>query len=80
MIEPKPVVRALGVAASALGLAALFLLFAPASSSIALNRLFVPFGTTSWPRRTHLIMDEGLTTLKVARGDSFTLAVKVRPR
>jgi hypothetical protein len=79
VIEPKPVVLALGVAASALGLAALLLLFAPASSKIALERLFVPFGTTSWPRRTHLILDEGLTTLKVARGDSFTLAVKVRP-
>jgi hypothetical protein len=79
VIEPKPVIRALGVAASALGLAALLLLFAPASSRIALKRLFVPFGMTSWPRRTHLILDEGLTTLKVARGDSFTLAVKVRP-
>ena len=38
------------------------------------KRLFVPFGATSWPRRTHLVLDEGLTTLKVARGDSFTLA------
>ena len=79
VIEPKPVVRALGVAASALALGALLLLIAPVTSRIALKRLFVPFGSTSWPRQTHLILDEGLTTLKVARGDSFTLAVKVRP-
>ncbi len=44
-----------------------------------MTRLFVPFGSTNWPRQTHLVLDEGQTTLKVARGDSFTLSVKVRP-
>ena len=56
----------------------LLLLVAPVSSRIALTRLFVPFGSTNWPRQTHLVLDEGQTTLKVARGDSFTLSVKVR--
>ena len=48
------------------------------TSRIALSRLFVPFGSTSWPRQTHLVLDENQTTLKVARGDSFTLSVKVK--
>jgi hypothetical protein len=78
VIEPKPVIRALGAAAAVLCAAALLLAFAPVTSRIALSRLFVPFGSTSWPRQTHLVLDENQTTLKVARGDSFTLSVKVK--
>jgi len=52
--------------------------FAPASSRIAMRRLALPFGATSWPQQTHLVLDEQETSLKVARGDSFTLGVKVR--
>ena len=44
-----------------------------------MTRLFLPLGSTGWPQRTHLSLDQGQTTLKVARGDSFTLSVKVRP-
>ena len=44
-----------------------------------MKRLFVPLSNTNWPQRTHLLLDESETTLKVARGDSFTLSVKVRP-
>ncbi len=39
----------------------------------------LPFGSLEWPQRTHLVLDDANTTLKVARGDFFTLAVKVRP-
>jgi hypothetical protein len=78
VIEPRPVVKALGVAAGVLCAGALLLQVAPVSSRIALTRLFVPFGSTNWPRQTHLVLDTGQTTLKVARGDSFTLSVKVR--
>jgi hypothetical protein len=77
-IEPKPVVRALALAAGALCLGGTLLVIAPASSRTAMKRLFVPFGHTSWPRQTHLVLDADATTLKVARGDSFTLSVKVR--
>jgi hypothetical protein len=79
VIEPKPVVQALALAAGVVGLGALLLVVAPVSSRIALTRLFIPFGPTTWPRQTHLVLDESQTTLKVARGDSFTLSVKVRP-
>ena len=79
VIEPKPVIRALAAAVGVVCAAGLLLVFAPETSRIALSRLFVPFGSTNWPRQTHLVLDEGQTTLKVARGDSFTLSVKVRP-
>jgi hypothetical protein len=78
VIEPRPVVRALGMAVGTLCLGAGLLFAAPGPSRIAMLRLFDPFGKTSWPRQTHLVLDEGQTTLKVARGDSFTLSVKVR--
>ena len=32
-----------------------------------------------WPQQTHLALDDAGTTLKIARGDSFTLSAKVRP-
>ena len=46
---------------------------------IAMRRLILPFSSERWPQRTHLVLDASQTSLKVARGDSFTLAVKVRP-
>ena len=60
--------------------AASWSLVAPATARIALDAVVCSaFGATSWPQQTHLVLDEGQTTLKVARGDSFTLSVKVRP-
>jgi hypothetical protein len=59
--------------------ASVLILTAPGTARIALKRLFVPLSSTSWPQRTHLLLDLSETTLKVARGDSFTLSVKVRP-
>ena len=79
VIEPRPVVRALGLAAGALALAVLVVLAAPVSSRIAMRRLILPFGGLEWPQQTHLVLDDANTTLKLARGDSFTLSVKVRP-
>ena len=52
---------------------------APQTARIALTRLFLPFSSTSWPQRTHLMLDENETTLKVARGDSFNLSVQGAP-
>ncbi len=79
VIEPKPVIRALLAAASALLVGMFLIMVAPGSSRIAMKRLFIPFATTAWPRQTHLELDLGETTLKVARGDSFVLSVRVRP-
>ena len=39
----------------------------------------MPWGGDRWPQQTHLALDDAGTTLKIARGDSFTLSVKVRP-
>ncbi len=78
VIEPKPVIKALLAGSAALLAATLLVVAAPASVRIAMTRLFLPLGRATWPQRTHLVLDEGQTTLKVARGDSFTLAVKVR--
>lgn len=79
VIELKPVLKALGLAAGALALAALVVFAAPQSSRIAMKRLFLPFGGLEWPQQTHLVLDDANTTLKIARGDSFTLSVKVQP-
>ncbi len=78
VLEPRPVVRAVGLAAAALALGALVMIAAPESSRLALRRLMLPFGSLEWPQQTHLVLDEANTRLKVARGDYFTLAVKVR--
>ena len=78
VIEPRPVIKGLLAASSALLVATLVML-APGTARIAMKRLFLPLSGTTWPQRTHLMLDEGQTTLKVARGDSFTLSVKVRP-
>ncbi len=78
VIETRPVRRALGVAAAAVALAGILALAAPATSRIAMTRLIAPFGSLEWPQQTHFVLDEANTTLKIARGDSFGLAVKVR--
>ena len=80
VIEPKPVIKALLAGSTALLVAAL-LVVAGASDGADRDDAVVPaaFGQRRWPQRTHLVLDEGQTTLKVARGDSFTLSVKVRP-
>ncbi len=51
---------------------------APVSARIAMHRLFVPFGSVGWPQETHLVLDQSATMLKVARGDSFNLSVRVK--
>jgi hypothetical protein len=79
VIEPKPVIRALLAASSALLVAAMLIMLAPATARIAMKRLLLPLSATTWPQRTHLLLEVEGTTLKVARGDSFTLSVKVRP-
>ena len=43
------------------------------------HRLISPFGGPDWPQQTHFVLDAANTTLKIARGDAFGLAVKVRP-
>ncbi len=78
VIEPRPVIKAAGVAFAALTLAGLFAIAAPLSSRIAIARLILPFGGTQWPQRTHLELDDAHTTLKMARGDAFGLGVRVR--
>ncbi|SIO67299.1 protein of unknown function [Singulisphaera sp. GP187] len=77
VIEPKPLVRALGAASAALMFGLVFLLAAPDLSSIALKRLFQPFGSTRWPQRTHLSLLRRETPGKVARGEPFTLGVSI---
>ena len=72
VIEPKPVIKSLAAASSALLIATLLVMLAPQTVRIAMKRLFLPLAATAWPQRTHLVLDEGQTTLKVARGDSFT--------
>ena len=78
-IDYRPIVRAGSLAAAAVSLALLFGLFDPASTRLAMRRLFVPWGGDRWPQQTHLALSDTGTTLKIARGDSFTLSVQVRP-
>jgi hypothetical protein len=79
VVEKKPVYRAVGLAAGALAIALGVMLLDPVSSRLALRRLALPFGGDRWPQRTHFVLDDQATTLKVARGGSFTLGVRVRP-
>ena len=78
-IDYRPIVRAGSLAAAAVSLALLFGLFDPASTRLAMRRLFVPWGGDRWPQQTHLALSDTGTTLELARGDSFTLSVQVRP-
>lgn len=77
VLERKPLVRALGAASAASVLGLAFLFAAPDLSSIALKRLFQPFGATRWPQRTHLSLLGRETPRKVARGEPFSLGVSV---
>jgi hypothetical protein len=77
VIEPRPVLRALGLAAGSLVLGFAFFAGSPELTDIALRRLFNPFGPDRWPQQTHLKLIAGETPLKVARGDPFTLAVAI---
>ena len=76
-VDPRPARKAMTWSGAALSVAVLFLLIVPLSSRIALDRLFRPFGATQWPRLTHLSIVESETAKKVAKGDSYTLAVAV---
>jgi len=78
VIEPKPALRALGLAAMSLSLGVAMLLAQPILSRTALERLFVPYGPAQWPQRTHLSLIDGETPRKIARGEPFTLAVAVK--
>ena len=79
VIEFKPILRAGAVAVLALVVSGLAATVEPESTRIALRRLASPFGGDQWPQRTHLALDEKGTTLKIARGDVFSLAVVSRP-
>src|SRR3954463_13759632 len=76
-IEPRPVLRALGLGAASLVVAGAFVASAPELSRIAMRRLFLPFGDDRWPQQTHLTLIDRETPRKVARGDVFTLAVAI---
>ena len=78
-IEPRPVLRALAGAVGVLAVSVALAMAAPISTRIALARLFLPFGRSEWPQRTHLELDLAHTTLKIARGDAFALGVRVQP-
>jgi hypothetical protein len=79
VIELKPVLRAAGLAAASLLAATAIGAASPELSRIALRRLFLPFGQDRWPQQTHLALLTAETPRKVARGDSFTLAVAIGP-
>ncbi len=78
VIEPKPAFKALGLASGSLIVALTFILAQPLLSSIALKRLFLPYGSAQWPQRTHLSLIDSETPRKVAQGEPFTLSVAVR--
>ena len=65
----------LGRAAGLWHFAAAIVASAPELSEIAVRRSFNPFGPDRWPQQTHLTVIERETPRKVARGDTFTLAV-----
>ncbi|MBX6312506.1 MAG: DUF4175 domain-containing protein [Isosphaeraceae bacterium] len=75
VVDPKPARRALLSAAVAIGLGVVFLVAAPGLSRIALARLFTPFGSTQWPKQTHLQIVQA--PQKIARGEEFRLLVGV---
>ncbi|MEA2632679.1 MAG: hypothetical protein QOE66_2898, partial [Chloroflexota bacterium] len=77
VIEPRPVFRALALAAGSLVVASAIIVATPELSKIAMRRLFLPFGPDRWPQQTHLTLIDGETPRKVARGDAFTLAVTI---
>src|SRR5262249_55378604 len=78
VIEPRPVLRALGLASVSLMVGLLVLTATPSLSKTALRRMFLPFGSDRWPQATHLTLIDRDTPRKVARGEPFSLAVAVR--
>jgi len=54
VIEPRPVLRALGLAAVSLVVAATFIAAAPDLSRIAMRRLFLPFGPDRWQKEKRI--------------------------
>jgi hypothetical protein len=77
VVERRPTMRALGLAAGALTVLLAVVAAEPALSGIAARRLFLPFGPDRWPQMTHLTLLTKETPRKVARGEPFTLAVAV---
>jgi hypothetical protein len=78
VIELRQVLLAVALAILTVGVGSVIVLAAPDSSTLALRRLFLPFAGDRWPQQTHLLLDENQTTLTVARGDPFSLSVRVR--
>ncbi len=78
VIELKPVLLAVGLAGLALFVGGFLVVVSPDTSRLAMRRLFLPFAGDKWPQQTHLLLDLHQTTLTVARGDPFSLSVKVR--
>lgn len=75
-VDRRPIARAASLATAALLLAGSAVVVDPASAGIAARRLFNPFGAERWPQLTRLALDAGATTLKLARGDAFSLVVR----
>ncbi len=55
-IEYRPILRAAGLASAAVAMGLLIAFSAPASSRLALRRLFVPWAGDRWPQQTHLAL------------------------
>ena len=77
VIDARPTLKALGLALASVALGAIVFATAPALGTIALRRLFLPFGGDRWPRQTHLVLLDKETPRTIARGEPFTLAVAV---
>lgn len=77
VIERRPALKALGLAATALMAGVLIFAAAPGLSRIALRRLFLPYGPDRWPQQTHLTLLDRETPRIVARGEPFAMAVTV---
>jgi hypothetical protein len=78
VIELRPILLAVGLASLALFVGGFLVIGSPGTSHLAMRRLFLPFAGDKWPQATHLLLDLPQTTLTVARGDPFSLTVKVR--
>lgn len=75
-LQRRPARRA-GLAALAIMVAAMIVgLLDPRSTRVAVARLINPFGSTSWPQRTHLALRERVE--RVARGQAFEIEVADR--
>ncbi len=74
VLNYRPSLRAVILAASVGLLAAILVILDPDSSQIAVARLANPLGDIPWPRRNHLEVRPPLVK-RVARGQSFEVAV-----